>query len=171
MRGFFCRSISAVILVSLILLASCTSSASTAEEIFADVFEKCDSEGDIPDGVLYLSGSSEGKDSYLSESMVGVLYGSSAWEEIFPLAEDYAIYLSSFAVPFELAVFRCYSKSDTDTVGAMCLARGDGIKALINIGEFGESTRVKVMIKGRYVAMYVGTDPDVAERAFMESAG
>ena len=146
------------------VLCSCSRETTEAEDILKNIIEN---EKVLSVGQIYRKGAEEGKDDYLSGNMIEVLYGARADAEYFSMLEDYAIYLSSFANAFEVAVFKCYSKSDADSISKLCFLRGDTIKSLISHEEGNENITVKVFSKDRYVCMYVGTDPDGAERAFM----
>lgn len=155
-------------LVLCLALCSCDKESVEADNVLNNIIEN---EKALPVGQIYRKGAEEGKDDYLSGNMIGILYGVKAESEYFSMLEDYAIYLSSFAKPFEVAVFKCYSKSDVDSISKLCFLRGDIIKSLINHEKGNEDISVKVISKGRYVCMYVGTDPEGAERAFMNKVG
>lgn len=104
-------------------------------------------------GEIYFGNSAEGELGYLSESMKAKLYGESEAELAFSKIEDYALFLSS-RVPGEIAIFKCYSASDTDTVAAMCLERADTLKVALRGSEWeGKSEKIRVTIHRRYVVM------------------
>lgn len=93
--------------------------------------------GETPAGALYRSGAERGQEDYLSASDFDLLYGEGSAEEYGPLVREYSLYLSSFAEPFEVAVFRCYEKSDADRVGGMLLRRSDRLKVFLReIGRY-----------------------------------
>ena len=86
------------------------------------------------------------------------MYGDEA-ERGFALLEDYAIYLSSFSVPYEVAVFRCRSTSDTDTIAAMCLGRIDAMRVLLHDTEYAKVLeKARVTQNGRFVIMVAADD-------------
>ena len=151
-----------LLVISMVFLVSCGKKEKTASAVFDSFISEIEM---LPEGTVFRSGSAEGSGEYLSESLCTTLYGERAVTDIFPLIEDYSIYLCSFAYPFEAAVFKCYSKSDADFVAEMCFLRGDMVKVLLH-SEGVNDVEVKVMIKGRFVAMYIGTKPEEAARAF-----
>ena len=146
----------------MIFLSSCGREGKNAAEVFDGFIFEIEK---LPDGDILRSGSIEGSGEYLSESICATLYGERATKDIFPLVENFSIYLCSFAYPFEVAVFKCYSKSDTDLVSEMCFKRGDMVKVLLH-SEGINDVEIRVMTKGNFVAMYIGTLPKEAERAF-----
>ena len=143
-------------------LSSCSASERSAEEI---LFALCDEAGTLPAGEIYRMGAEEGSEGYLPPSLRDVLYGEEA-AELFCLMEDYALYLSSFAAPREIAVFRLRSASDAERVAAMCLRRADTLQVLLHSTAFWELTdSVRVICKGKTVIMGLTDQPDEWERA------
>ena len=123
-----------------------------AEDMLIDI---C-SELELPAGETYLCGAEEGSEGYLPEDTMGFMYGKDA-KERFSLLEDYAIYISSFAAPYEVAVLKCRSVSDTDTLAAMCLERADCLKVLLRDTEYAELARgARIYTEGRFVVMIMG---------------
>ena len=155
-------------LILCLAFCSCGRESVEADTVLKNIIEN---EKKLPVGQIYRKGAEEGKNDYLSGDMICILYGAKADISYFPMIEDYTIYISSFAEPFEVAIFKCYSKSDVDSIIKLCFLRGDSIKSLINHVKGCEEVSVKVTSKGRYVCMYVGTDPEGAERAFMNKVG
>ncbi len=146
----------------ILLFPSCSAQSVSAEEI---LYEICASL-ELPAGQTYLLRAAEGEKNYLSADTAGTLYGEKAVNETFPLLEDYAIYLSS-SLPCEIAVFRCYSRSDTDKVSAMCLERADALGALMKNTEFYELYQnAEIITHKKYVLMLLCEDTD---RAFDEA--
>ena len=159
--------LSAFLVFCLLFLYSCGEHQVGAGDILSKMLE---GESQLPFGNVYLMSADEGDVEYLSERVKGVLYGDSAAKEVFPLIKDYAIYISSFEVPCEIAVFLCYSSSDADAVVKMCLGRADSIKTYMSHTAELDKISVKVMEKGRFVSMYVGSSAESAERAFVSLA-
>lgn len=147
-------------------LCSCDKDTRTAQGILERILEN---EKKLPDGQAYLAGAFSGDKEYFSEEMISSMYGVKAKKEFFSLVEDYAVYISSFANAFEVAVFKCYSKSDVDSICEMCFLRGDTIKSVIGHQKRFENIKVNVIFCNRYVCMYVGEYPDEAEKAFLNA--
>lgn len=158
--------LSFLLIFCMLFLYSCGERHARAEDILAKILE---GESQLPFGNVYLMSADEGDVEYLSERMKKVLYGDIDTGEVFPLIKDYAIYISSFEAPSEIAVFCCYSKSDVDAVVKMCLGRADIIKAYMSHTAELDKVSVKVMEKGSFVSMYVGSSAESAERAFVSS--
>jgi hypothetical protein len=146
----------------LFALSSCGGKEKSTSEMLEAVLSEIEK---LPEGSFIREGSVEGSDEYLSEDLCTTLYGERAVSDVFPLIEDFAIYLCSFEYPFEVAIFKCYSRSDTDSVAEMCFLRGDVVKVLLH-SEGINDVSLRVARKGRYVFMYIGREPQEAVRAF-----
>ena len=132
-------------------MTSCAGDNRSAEDILADI---TDDIADLPDGNVYKKSAEEGDKGFLSPALCEALYGANAQRDKFPLTDDFAIYLSSFAMPCEVAVFKCYSASDTDVIAGMLLSRISELKILLAESEFlylADSATVE--IDGRFVIM------------------
>ena len=147
-------------------LCSCDKETRTASEILGELLEN---EKKLPDGPIYLTEAVVGEKEYFPNEKKDSMYGAKAREEFFPLIENYAVYISSFANAFEVAVFKCYSKSDVDSICEMCFSRGDTIRTVIGHQKGFENVKVRVIFRGRYVCMYVGEYPDEAEKVFLNA--
>ena len=113
----------------LCLICGCGREASReAAETVEAILTLC---GDYPAGTLYQRSAEEGEVGYLSDSDFDLLYGENSAAYYLPLVEDYALYASSFATPFEVAVFRCYSSSDATRLGELLLQRADTLSVLL----------------------------------------
>ena len=142
-----------VIILSLAILFGALSCRQS--ERAEDMLYRICTELELPSGETYLKSAEEGSTGYLDQSMINTLYGKEG-ASVFLLIEDYAIYLSSFAVPYEVAVFKCYSRSDSDSVAELCLERIETLKVILRDSEHFELVqRARVEIKGRYVVMKI----------------
>lgn len=115
------RYISLLLLFSLLFLSSCSKKDRSAEELFFSLSEKLPP---LSAGALYLSGRSAGDDHYMPPSLFAAVFDKDALSYI----EEFAIYLSSFALPCEIAIFKCYSPSDCKKAERMCMRRLDSLK-------------------------------------------
>ncbi len=103
------------------------------------------------DECLYSSTAEEGEVGYFPEDLKNTFFGEKRAEECFSLIEECAMFVSAREIE-ELAVFRCYSRSDTDSVAAMCLERADMLKVALNsVGIKDTSQKAHVEIHGKYV--------------------
>jgi hypothetical protein len=103
------------------------------------------------DASLYSSLATEGEKKYFSEEQKKDMFGEKRAHECFALVEEYAIYVSTCEIK-EIAVFKCYSSSDTDIVSAMCLERADALSVVLNsISALDKKQKAHVEIHGDYV--------------------
>lgn len=153
-NGGKCRraaAFSVIIISILISFSSCVSSQKSSEELLSELAGKVP---ELPYGTVYLSDAEEGESSYADSALLKSLYGESATEYELPLTENFAIYLSSFASPCEIAVFKCYSASDTEILAGMCFNRIEQLSVLLASSEFSERvSRADVRVSGRFVIM------------------
>ena len=146
-----CLLIVIVLLICLILCACGEAQKSCSEELFSLI-----ADFSLPLGVTYAHGAEEGGPGYLSPETSRALYGEGA-EELLALCEDFAIFISERPTPFEAAVFRCYSASDSQRIVAMLLSRVEDIRiALRDTGLAGAYDSAEIEIRGRVVSMRVG---------------
>ena len=120
--------------------------------------------GDSRDnGSIFLLSAKEGSAEFFSKENKAMLFGENALEHSFSKIEDCAIFISS-RYPEEIAVFKCYSSSDTDEVVKMCLERADSINVALRSTEWSDkaqSTRISVVSK--FVLMALTDEPDRIE--------
>ena len=141
--------------LSLFLLLSSLPSCAPRREAW-EILEERMAQHAFPSGICYRSDANEGENAYVSPSLLASLYGADASLRIAKLTESYAIYLSSFAIPCELAVFRVYSRSDSHIILAMCLERLDQLRVLLRHTEHAARLEeATVTADGYYVIMEI----------------
>lgn len=119
----------------------------------------------LPAGEVYVPGKAPGEEGYISPFVLESLYGAHA-EEAFSQIEDYAVYLSSVAEPYEIAVFRCCTVSDADGVVELCRERRDLLQTLLRDTDFRQMTDcIRIIRHGKYVVMTLTADPGKTESA------
>ena len=91
--------------------------------------------------------------------MLRSMYGEDA-ESVFATLSDYAIYMSSFAEPYEIAVLLCYSNTDAIRAERMCRERADILAVAFRRTEYHELYKnIRVNRKGKRVTFeMVGND-------------
>jgi hypothetical protein len=110
-----------------------------------------DTEGN---GLVFFAEASEGDIEYFSADICTAMYGEEAMQRYFSLIEDFAIFVSQRTAG-ELAIFRCYSRSDTDLIVKMCLCRADTVKVGLRGSEYEEKSKdIKVCVYDDIVAFY-----------------
>ena len=96
-------------------------------------------------GKVFLKKADEGDTFFISEKIKRTMYGERFLEAI-KKTEDFAIYVSA-SNPYEIAVFKCYSKNDTEDILQMCYERADEIKVALRFGKWEEATK-GILIRG-----------------------
>ena len=150
MKRFF------VFIISLIFfcmcLLSCKTESTSAEEMLSSIMAK--SKG-LPAGEIYFKGASEGEKGYFSPSLCASMYGEKAYDML-AFVEDYAIYMSSVQAPYEIAVFECFSSTDAEKIGTLCLERAEILRVLLGKTEWRALVdSASVNVSGRTVIMTV----------------
>lgn len=138
------KALSLFLCLLVVLLCAC-SSARNCTYVLSRLIAVGEEDGG-ESGIVYTADAEEATVGYLSGETADILYGDGAWERYFSLIEDYAIFISQRA-PGEIAVFKCYSRSHTDTVAEMCLMRADVIRIALRASDYAqkaESIRVDV---------------------------
>lgn len=117
-------------------------------------------------GRIYLMSAYEGQIGYFSDGDKILMYGENAYEHCFPKIEDCTLYVSA-RIPEEIGVFKCYSRSDTDTVAKMCLERADMIKVVLRDSQWREkSENIRVCVHGHFVLFIFSDNPQRIESKF-----
>ena len=142
-----------LLIISFLFLASCSAKSASASEIFYTVYEKL---SPVSYGEIYFSNQDKGTKHYMSSALFSTVYGDGVPLAEADLIEEYAIYLSSFALPCEIAVFKCYSPSDTPKIEQMCIRRLDFLKKHFKNTEYENILdTASVISSGKYVIMII----------------
>ena len=137
-------------------LVSCSHTERSASDILSSLTEAHE---DLPAGVIYTPRADEGESGYLSFTLAEALWGEDA-KEGFSMLSDFAIYMSSFATPYEIGVFCCYSSTDAKRIEELCYARADIISVALRQTEFYSLCRnIRVVREGRVVVFLLTSDP------------
>ena len=111
-------------------------------------------EGVSDTGCIYTADADADTVGYLSAEVADTLYGENSYERYFTMIEDYAIFVST-REPQEIAVFKCYSRSDVDAVARMCLSRADEIEIALRKSEYANmSEGIRIDVYREFVIMY-----------------
>lgn len=151
-----------ILLLFLVLsLVSCSTDDRSTDDILDEMVSVLPS---LPSGTVYRSSAQEGDEDFMSGSLAKAMYGEGA-DKMFSTVEEYSVYLSSFAEPYEIAVFKCYSRTDAHGVLAMCLTRRDILQISLRGSAFYElCDDIRIISRGRYVIMCLTDSPDLCER-------
>lgn len=159
------RKILIVIICITLLCAGCLSSCSrqspSAKNILSRLLE---TEIDLPSGQVYLSTSSEGNESYVSDSLLCALYGGGSMPNEYDDWLDFAIFLSS-SHPCEFAVFLCDSpQSALDTSKTLC-TRLTTLKNFWSGSEYSSYTEnAEVVILENFCILIISSDTTAAKK-------
>lgn len=147
MKKFILFTVTIALVLS--LFSSCGDTRS-AEELLLSITKDLDS---LPYGNLYLKSASESDASFLTNDTIVSLYHEGAVDYEFTLIEDFAIYLCQ-KEPCEIAVYKCYSSSDTDLIASMCLRRIDMLRILLEETPYKDiPKKAKIEISGKFVTV------------------
>ena len=156
------RSLSIFLLVLCLALSSCSSKSASCSDILSGLID-LGSEEAKRNGQVFLLSAEEGRIEYFSEENRALMYGAEAVEHCFSKIEDCAVFTSSHT-PEEIAVFKCYSASDTDKIAKMCLSRADNIKIALRGSAWQEkSEKIRVTIYRRFVVFAFTDQPEIIE--------
>ena len=150
----------AFFLILAICLYGCARAEISAEEVLYSV---C-AELELPSGETYLSFADEGSRGYFSAEKMREIYGKEA-EKVFSLTSEYAVFFSSFAYPYEVAVLKCRSRSDTYAAAALLSRRADEVSIALRDTEFSDAADKGItVIKGRFVIFIRSDDHEGAKK-------
>ena len=149
-----------------LMLSSCSKNES-AQTILASLLE-VSGENFEDGGEVYFSDAYEGQIGYFSDTIKALMYGEDAAKNIFPLTESCAVFVSS-REPSEIAVFKCYSASDTDEIERTLLERADEIKVMLHNTRWREKSEdISVIVHKKYVLLLFAENTRSVERKFKE---
>ena len=155
------------ILIFALIFCSCQKEQQSTQTLLVSLLE-VSGESLESNGIFYFSDVDEGEIGYFSTEDKALMYGKDNAEHVFDKIESCAVFVSSRA-PGELAVFKCYSASDTDDVERMCLERADEIKVALHNTEWREkSESISVKVHKRYVLFAFVQSVMTAEGRFKE---
>ncbi|MBR2354270.1 MAG: hypothetical protein IKA76_07215 [Clostridia bacterium] len=154
-QGRLCRMIP-IFLSLLLLLGSCGQNKQSPDEILEVLTQAV---GELPRGVIYRSRAEEGEESYPPSAVLRAMYGESAEDLIRQC--DFAIYLSSFAKPYEIAVLTAPSADHARKIHALCLSRADDLRVALTETDFVSlADEIRIYRSGRTVIMGMTPNSD-----------
>lgn len=155
-----------VLMIVLLTFSGCSKyRTADCEEILVKMLSYTEA-GTRQNGQVFIMSAHEGSNEYFSKENKAILYGSNAVEHSFPKIEDCAIFISA-RFPEEIAVFKCYARSDIDDVVKMCVERSDELKVALRDSEWNEKAqKIKITAYGRYVLMLFTNEVEKQERIF-----
>ena len=150
-----------------LLLSGCSRRQKSPEDILSELMG---ADSSLPRGEIYGSEAGEGEAGYPPSVLLRAMYGENCEELI--RSCDFSIYLSSFAIPLEIAVFQAPSKDHAREIYALCLTRMDLLKVSLRQTDHADlCEEIRVYRSGRYVVMGVTWDGDSFFRAAKSEVG
>lgn len=164
------------LLFVIILIFICITASSCSARVYAPCREilgaLVDAEVGLPAGKIYDMKAPAGDGEFLSDSLLGALYGNGGLPPVAESWLDCALFLSFSEHPCEFAVFLCDSRdAAVDTARILC-SRLDSIKTLKGGGEYQallDSARVCIM--KNYVVLIISSDADAAQKTASRATG
>ena len=156
-------------IVCIFVLLFCSCAAKNEERTFDILCELIAYAGESEENsVLYSSLADFGELGYMDEDVKKDLYGEKYIEEHFPLLEEYAICISGRQT-CEIGLFKCRSRSDTDSIAQMCLERADEIKVALRGSALEEKAKaIRIEIHGRFVLFSFSDRSDEIAEYFID---
>lgn len=153
------------LLILSVLLCSCKGGEISADSVLNRMLA-LGGEGMEDSGVLFSSSAEENTIGYMSDENKRTMYSEKARSDCFLKIEQFAIFVSAHGV-CEIAVFKCYSASDTDTIIEMCAERADTVKVALRGSVWEEKSKnVRIAVSGRWVAFVLCDEAEKAEECF-----
>ena len=138
-----------LLLAFLLIFCSCEKETRTCEELLLAGLEYgIDSYSN--NGYIFLKNADEESAFFMSEDVKTIMYGK-RFKDALNETCDFAIYISA-KVPYEIAIFECYSSNDADEILQMCYERADEIKVGLRYSEWENATKaIEAVIYRKYV--------------------
>lgn len=144
------RLIALALVFCTVMLCGCSKREADAYSVLAELI-LASGEDFEQSGYVYSSRASEGETEYLPRDTISTLYGEKYLEDWDETVEECALFLCTRGVG-EIAVFKCYSRSDTEAVSTMLLERADELKVALRHTEWEEkSGEISIEVKGKYL--------------------
>ena len=123
---------------------SCEKKALSCEELLMFCVEY-GIENYSDNGTVFFKEAEEGDAFFISDKIKERMYGERFLEAL-DGTEDFAIYVSA-STPYEIALFKCYSRNDTENILRMCYERADELKVALRFGKWEKATQ-GILIRG-----------------------
>ena len=144
-----------VLLAVTILFCSCKKENVSCEELLAYSLEY-GIDGYKDNGSIFLKNAQEGESFFISDKLKKTTYGERFFEAL-ERCEDYAVYVSA-STPYEIAIFKCFSRNDTDDILRMCYERADELKVGLRFGKWDEASKNILICEYKNYVVFSFTD-------------
>ncbi len=152
-----------ILILCISILCVCTCSCSQQPpSVQSILYRLIEAEIDLPSGQVYLSSSSEGDESYVSDSLLCALYGGGSMPKEYDDWVEFAIFLSS-SHPCEFAVFLCDSPQSALDTSKVLSSRLTTLKNFWSGSEYSSYTdNAEVIISENFCVLVVSSDTTAA---------
>ena len=99
-------------------------------------------------GYIFLKNADENSIFFMPKKTKDIMY-SQKFESAIDSTKDFSIYVSA-STPYEIAIFECYSRNDTDEILRMCYERADEKKIALRFREM-ERVEIEIEVYKNYV--------------------
>lgn len=138
-----------LLLAVVFLFTACQKKEVTCEELLISGLEY-GINGYISNGYIFLKTDDKSSVFFMPDKTKSVMY-SEKFIDALEATKDFAIYVSA-SVPYEIAIFECYSKNDIDTILRMCYERADEIKIALRSSDWNrQNAMIEIQAYKKYV--------------------
>lgn len=158
-------SIALILIISFCFFCSCQKESRSCEELLLSSLEYgIDGYGNS--GVLFLKNVDKDSVFFMSDARIIGAYGK-RFKASIDSCEDFAIYFSA-SDPYEIAIFKCYSKNDAEDILRMCYERSDEKKIGLRFTEWEEQSKFIEIGEYKSFVFFVFTDSQSRNEAICE---
>ncbi len=147
--------VTAVLLVIIFLFCSCQKESVSCENLLIFSLDY-GIDGYEDNGSIFLKNACEGDAFFISDKIKETMYGE-RFKDALDGCEDYAIYVSA-STPYEIAIFKCYSRNDTEDLFRMCYERADELKVGLRYGKWDEASKNILVCGYKNYVIFLFTD-------------
>lgn len=144
-----------ILLAVLLALCSCNSESVDCEELLIYSLDY-GIDGYRDNGSIFLKSAEEGSAFFISEKTKKLIYGEGFFDYL-EGCEDYAIYTAA-SNPYEIAIFKCFSRNDTNNILRMCYERADEIKVALRFGRWEGASKDILISECENYIIFLFTD-------------
>ena len=149
------RTLFLLILALFLVFSSCENEKKSCEELLL-IAAEYGIDNYSENGYMFLKSADESSSFYMSEMQKRTLY-SERFLTALNGVKDYACFLSS-ADPYEIAIFECYSRDETDEILKMCYERADVLKVGLRFTKWEEASKWINLFTYRKYVIFIFTE-------------
>ena len=151
-----------LLLAACVFLCSCVNEKKSCEELLRVGLEY-GIDAYYDNGCLFLKTAEEGEVFFFTQKAKKTMYGEKFLNAL-DATEDFAIYVSASS-PYEMAVFKCYSRNDVDGILRMCYERADALKVGLRFGKWERASKDVLITAHKKYVVFIFTDSSERNQA------